>query len=1077
MLLLKKTVAFLFLLLIIHQLNFAQKNIKPDVPGTSAKSLSSNVQIFFYVGVFEKSVAHMIWENYDEANIREVILESSNDGNFFTTCSRAEISSLPDIHLINYPKELEYNNIILKSSEHGGIRYIFNDENKNFDFSVHPKWYRLKMLTFSGYTYISQIICTKNIGEIIKENVAGITFNDENATSFKETSGYSWLPANKAGCSPVGTPPSGYTITNTHQYVYGDNCCYNKLTLYEGPVIPSVNQCGNYGIWCCDNVPEAASCPSGYAEDPCCVHPCGQYNQCSCQPWQCCQGQHAQAWVITELGQAGTPSIPAPTASPAGVCGSGTTTLSASSAGYEIYWYTGSCGGTFVSTGSQISVTVSATTTFYARAWSASCGVSDCGTVTVQVYPLPGAVTVNGGGTQCGGSRTLTASGGTTGTIYWQGTTSGGASTATPSTSQVVSTSGTYYFRSYSVNGCWGPQGSATVTINQIPADPAPVANPATICSGGTTSLSATVANSKIYWYTGSCGGTLIGSGSPITVTIGATTTFYARAYNVTTGCWSVGCGSVTVSMGTVSTPAPIASPPGICGSGSSSLTATVPGATLYWYSGSCGGTLLGTGNTVTVSPTTTTTYYVRALSGSCAPSACGTVTVTIGTPVTQTITGTTPICVGATSTFTGTTSGGTWTSSAPGVAAVDPSTGVITGVSAGTSVIAYSVTTGGCVNTATKSVTITASVPQVLSGTTLLCAGSTSTWTSTTSGGSWTSGSIDIVTVNSSTGLVTAIGPGTTVITYSVTTGGGCINTATMSVTVNHPAVVNISGGTSPICSNSNPGTFTATAISGNGTYTYQWHTTSSIINGATNSTFNPGNITDTTGYYCEVTSGICGAVNSNTLTINVFPQLTADPIPDTSICTKTSPGTFTANVHGGTGPYSYLWYWDGTSTGVTSSTYNPGIIQTNANFHCVITNTCGTLTTPVIHVTIISPVGNPSPITVGGGTEPVCQLTNGTTTTTYATNAPNATGYNWSISNPAAGSIDANGVMTWTNGFYGTVDIEVTANGCDGPSIMVTRTVTVNLCGTGHNISGKTRYCGKANNGNPIPNPPTYN
>ncbi|NMH23767.1 hypothetical protein, partial [Flavobacterium solisilvae] len=67
-------------------------------------------------------------------------------------------------------------------------------------------------------------------------------------------------------------------------------------------------------------------------------------------------------------------------------------------------------------------------------------------------------------------------------------------------------------------------------------------------------------------------------------------------------------------------------------------------------------------------------------------------------------------------------------------------------------------------------------------------------------------------------------------------------------------------------------------------------------------------------------------------------------------------------------------------------------------------------------------------------------------TTTTTYATTATNSTGFNWSLSNAAAGNINATtGVMTWANGFFGTVNILVTANGCNGPSSQVVRTVTI--------------------------------
>lgn len=85
--------------------------------------------------------------------------------------------------------------------------------------------------------------------------------------------------------------------------------------------------------------------------------------------------------------------------------------------------------------------------------------------VTAAIHEVPGTVTVSGGGSQCGGSMTLTATGGSGGTIYWQGTTSNGTSTSTPSTSQTVSASGTYYFRALAGSSCWGPQGSATVTI------------------------------------------------------------------------------------------------------------------------------------------------------------------------------------------------------------------------------------------------------------------------------------------------------------------------------------------------------------------------------------------------------------------------------------------------------------------------------------------------------------------------------------------------------------------------------------------------------------------------------------
>jgi len=85
------------------------------------------------------------------------------------------------------------------------------------------------------------------------------------------------------------------------------------------------------------------------------------------------------------------------------------------------------------------------------------------------------------------------------------------------------------------------------------PATPAnAAANPPTICAGGSSTLTASVSGATIYWYTGSCGGTQVGTGNSLVVTPGSTTTYYARAYNSTAGgCWSAGCGTATVTVST----------------------------------------------------------------------------------------------------------------------------------------------------------------------------------------------------------------------------------------------------------------------------------------------------------------------------------------------------------------------------------------------------------------------------------------------------------------------------------------------------------------------------------------------
>lgn len=119
--------------------------------------------------------------------------------------------------------------------------------------------------------------------------------------------------------------------------------------------------------------------------------------------------------------------------------------------------------------GSGISATVNdlipGTYTFSVKVDSSGC-LSAPVTVLINDKPEPPApVLVFGGKTQCGGTVFLTATEGTGGTIYFQGTTSGGTSTDVPSTFQEVVVSGNYYFRSQSPEGCWGDEGVAEVII------------------------------------------------------------------------------------------------------------------------------------------------------------------------------------------------------------------------------------------------------------------------------------------------------------------------------------------------------------------------------------------------------------------------------------------------------------------------------------------------------------------------------------------------------------------------------------------------------------------------------------
>lgn len=102
-------------------------------------------------------------------------------------------------------------------------------------------------------------------------------------------------------------------------------------------------------------------------------------------------------------------------------------------------------------------------------------------------------------------------------------------------------------------------------------------------------------------------------------------------------------------------------------------------GADWHWYTGSCGGTPVAVGDTITVMPSTTTTYYVRA-EGSCNNTTCVSVTVNVTPSVNSLWNAADTICeangnVNLDNLITGTI-GGTWSGNGVTGNTFDPSFG-----------------------------------------------------------------------------------------------------------------------------------------------------------------------------------------------------------------------------------------------------------------------------------------------------------------------------------------------------------------------------------------------------------------
>jgi uncharacterized protein YjdB len=170
-------------------------------------------------------------------------------------------------------------------------------------------------------------------------------------------------------------------------------------------------------------------------------------------------------------------------------------------------------------------------------------------------------------------------------------------------------------------------------------------------------------------------------------------------------------------------------------------------------------------------------------------PTGCSITTLATVNPLPPVITGTATVCEAGTTILSNGIAGGTWSSANPALAAINPITGVVNGVAAGTVSISYTIPTG-CFNT--RIVTVNP-LPAPITGTTVICQGRTVTLSSSPTGGFWNSGATAVATVASATGNVTGITAGTAEITYTLPTS--CL--ARRVVTVN--------AGPSPIVGNPN--------------------------------------------------------------------------------------------------------------------------------------------------------------------------------------------------------------------------------------------------------------------------------
>lgn len=171
------------------------------------------------------------------------------------------------------------------------------------------------------------------------------------------------------------------------------------------------------------------------------------------------------------------------------------------------------------------------------------------------------------------------------------------------------------------------------------------------------------------------------------------------------------------------------------------------------------------------------------------------------------------------------------------------------------------------------------------------------------------------------------------------IVTSGSCVSFSNVVAVTVQPAIGNnIISADQTICYNSSPSQLDGlTPTGGDGTYTYQWQSSTAAtgpfndIAGATGINYQPGSLTQTTWFRRLVSSGPCLNNPSNVVQITVAPELKVDGFTTVDpTCNGYSNGQATANVSGGTPGYSYSWNTSPEQTNQTAINLSAGVPYT---------------------------------------------------------------------------------------------------------------------------------------------------
>jgi hypothetical protein len=308
------------------------------------------------------------------------------------------------------------------------------------------------------------------------------------------------------------------------------------------------------------------------------------------------------------------------------------------------------------------------------------------------------------------------------------------------------------------------------ITVNPLP-DAGTITGASSVCVASTITLS-NIALGGV-WSLSNSNATISTSGDVTGVTGGPVT----ASYTVTNSC-GVATSTLPLTINSLPFAGTISGPTSVCEGATITLTDAAPGG--VWSISNPSATIATDGVvTGVVAGLDTVSYSVTNVCG----TAIATSVITVNPlPNAGTITGLSSVCVASSITLTDLAPGGIW-SAGNANATISP-LGVVTGVSAGTTPITYSVTNVCGTAWVTTDITINP-LPNAgtITGSASVCVGANTTLSNTAPGGIWssTTSNTSITTGGVVTGLIT----GSDVIVYTVTNVCGTAFT-TYAMTIN---------------------------------------------------------------------------------------------------------------------------------------------------------------------------------------------------------------------------------------------------------------------------------------------------